>query len=113
MFGITTARGEARMKKKAKTLISGVIVATIVLFVGPAGGQEPDPPVCVDADGNEVACETESPIVASPVDGTGIDSADGTGIDSADGTGIDSADGTGIDSADGTGIASGSDPDDG
>ena len=91
-------------------LFAAVITTSVFAIAGPVAA---DKPVCLDADGNEVACEKGPPGDAESADGTGTESADGTGIESADGTGIESADGTGIESADGTGTESEADPEGG
>jgi hypothetical protein len=92
-------------------MLTVVVAISVFAFAGLATA---DKPVCLDADGDEVACEKKGPPGdAESADGTGTESADGTGVESADGTGIESADGTGIESADGTGTESEADPEGG
>ena len=98
------------MKKIIKMFLAAFVTVSVFAFAGLATAEQP---VCLDADGDEVACEEASGDDPDSADGTGIDSADGTGFKSGDDTGIDSADGTGIDSVDGTGVEVAADPEGG
>ena len=75
------------MKEAIKTMLTAMVAVSVFAVAGMATA---DKPVCLDADGNEMACEKGPRGDAESADGTGIESADGTGVESADGTGTES-----------------------
>lgn len=85
LFACRNGTSQNLLGEDMKTLtekLVGIGLTTLFILAGSSVMAQQRAQVCMDEDGNRVACE---------VDGDGLESADGTGRpESADGTGVES-----------------------